>query len=96
MLSVLRAGLFLVGMLALIGAVMVARRRQWFLSLYFAMTLLTILTTPWQNQFWRYLASLAPLTLIFLFVALFGVRRWVSREHAESARVVGMTVIALR
>jgi hypothetical protein len=72
--------LFAAGLLALAGAALVATGRQWFLSLYFAVTLAMIVITPWQNQFWRYLAPVAPLTLIFLFLALAAVRQWLRRQ----------------
>jgi len=71
---------FMAGLLALIGAVLVATGQQWFLSLYFGINLAMIVLTPWQNQFWRYLAPVTPLTLIFLFVTLLAIRRWLRRR----------------
>ena len=58
---------------------MVATGSRWFLSLYFAVNLGIIVVTPWQNQFWRYLAPVAPLTLIFVFIALAAVGQWACR-----------------
>ena len=76
-------GFFVAGLLALIGAVLVATGRQWFLSLYFGINLAMIVVTPWQNQFWRYLAPVTPLTLIFLFVTLIAIRQWLRRPTIE-------------
>ena len=59
-----------VGLAALAGAVLMAMRGEWFLSLYFGLTLAVVVLTPWQSQFWRYLSPIAPLTLIFLIVTL--------------------------
>jgi hypothetical protein len=79
----LYSGLFAAGLLALVGAVLVATGRQWFFSLYFGITLATIVVTPWQNQFWRYLAPVAPLTLMFLFLAVLAIRHWLERRNVE-------------
>lgn len=68
--GILELFLVLVGLAALIGAVVVARGDEWFLSLYFGLTLAVVVLTPWQSQFWRYLGTVAPLTLIFLVVTL--------------------------
>src|SRR5438128_1650139 len=68
--------MFAAGLLALAGWILVATGRQWFLALYFAFTVAMIVITPFQNQFWRYLAPVTPLTLIFLFVALIAIRNW--------------------
>ena len=42
-----------------------------------------IVVTPWQNQFWRYLAPVTPLTLIFLFVTLLAIRGWLRRRQSK-------------
>ena len=91
----LKSGLFTAGLLALIGAILVARGQQWFLSLYFATTIASIVVTPWQNQFWRYLAPVAPLTLGFLFLALFAIRRWLRSQHFSGASAVGTLVTTI-
>jgi hypothetical protein len=75
--------LLAIGLLALGGAVLVAAGPRWFLSLYFGITLATILPTPWQNQFWRYLAPMAPVTLIFLFVSLLAIRHWLGHQNLK-------------
>lgn len=75
----LRACLIAVGVLCIMGAVLIARGRNWFLSLYFALTIALVLLTPWQSQFWRYLAALAPITLIFLTLALAAICCWLGR-----------------
>ena len=91
----LYSGLFAAGLLALAGAVSIASGPHWFLSLYYGITLGTIVLTPWQNQFWRYLAPMAPLTLVFLFLTLLAIRRWLNRRQTDWGRVVGrLSVIA--
>jgi len=89
---VLGSGLFAAGLLALAGGVFVAAGPQGFLSLYFGITLATIVLTPWQNQFWRYLAPVAPLTLVFLFLALLGIRNWLGRQQLRWAHTAGALV----
>src|SRR5205814_8307495 len=79
----------------LICAILLASRRHWFLSLYFAITLATIVVTPWQDQFWRYLAPVAPVTLIFLFLALFAIRRWLKSQHFKSAYTTGAMITTI-
>ena len=91
----LHSGLFVAGLLGLIGAILVASGREWFFSLYFGITLATIVVTPWQNQFWRYLAPVAPLTLIFLFLALFAIRRWLQSQRFTWAYTAGALVTAI-
>ena len=83
-------GLFATGLLALIGAVLMAIGPHWFLSLVFGINLGLIVMTPWQNQFWRYLAPIAPLTLIFLIVAICAIRLWLERRHLKYGRAVGV------
>ena len=83
-------GLFAAGLLALAGAVLVAIGPHWFLSLVFGINLGLIVMTPWQNQFWRYLAPIAPLTLIFLIVAIGAIRLWLERRHLKYGRAVGV------
>ena len=93
--AVFRFGLLLIGLLALAGTALVATRRQWFLSFYFAVNLAIIVITPWQNQFWRYLAPVAPLTLIFAFVALAAVAQWLRRRRVKwsyGASILATTV----
>jgi hypothetical protein len=68
--ALLTVGLVMIGLGALLGAVIVASRGNWFISLYSGLTLALVLFTPWQSQFWRYLSPVAPITLIFLIVTL--------------------------
>ena len=87
------ACLFFVGLLALVGGVVVATGRHWFLALYFTITLAMIVATPWQSQFPRYLAPVTPLTLLFLLVALIAIRDWSKRlRWGRIAGVLAMTV----
>lgn len=86
---------FCVGFLALIGATMVARSRNWFLALYFLITLAMIVMTPWQNQFWRYLAPMAPLTLMFFFLVLITVRQRLRKFQPKWEYLVGSVTLGV-
>ena len=88
----LYGGLFALGLLALIGAILVANSRRWFACLYFGVTLGLVVMTPWQEQFWRYLASMTPLTVIFLFVAISALRNKVACRGSSSANAAGVAV----
>jgi hypothetical protein len=93
--SAFSACLFSAGLVALAGAVLVATGRQWFLALYFAITVAMIVATPWQSQFRRYLVPVAPLTLLFLLFALLAIRNWLKRRDSGWAcvtSVLAMTV----
>jgi len=92
--------MFAVGLFALAGSILVATGRQWFLPLYFTFTVAMIVITPFQNQFWRYLAPVTPLTLTFFFIALLSVRDWPryfrwSRVGTELVVAVPVTGILL-
>ena len=63
-----------IGAATIAGVVMLALRRQWFVVLYLAATLLLICLTPWPRQFLRYLAPAAPF-LVIGFVALLAAAR---------------------
>ena len=84
--------LFAAGLLALAGGILVATGRHWFLSLYFVITIAITVITPWQNEFWRYLAPMTPLTLGFLFLALIAIRRRLARWHPKWGRSIGLLV----
>lgn len=84
---------FFVGLVALAGAVLVATGRQWFLAFYFALTIAMIVTTPWRSQFWRYLAPVTPLTILFLLLALLTIRDWLRRQVVRSARIAAAPVL---
>ena len=71
-----------VGLLAVVGAVLTATGREWFLSLYFVLTVGLVVLTPFQSNFWRYLAPIAPLSLIFIVTALLAIGRWLARQRA--------------
>ena len=91
----LKSGLFAAGLLALIGAILVARGRSGSCHSTLRSRLPAIVVTPWQNQFWRYLAPVAPLTLSFLFLALFAIRRWLRSQHFNGASAVGTLVTTI-
>jgi hypothetical protein len=84
----LRICLVAVGVLSIVGAVLIGRGRDWFLSLYFVIGIAVVVLTPWQSQFWRYLAPLAPITLIFLAVALIAISGWLGQARFGQSRAV--------
>jgi hypothetical protein len=88
----LRIGLLAVGLLAIIGAILVASVGQRFLPLYFALSIGMIALTPWPSQFWRYLAPLAPLTLVFLVCALTWLGARLADRSTSRGRIVGSVV----
>ena len=88
----LYVGLFAVGLLALIGAILIAKGRRWFVSLYFAVTLGLVVMTPWQDQFWRYLASMTPLSLIFVFVTISALRNRFDSPNSGWRKTAGVAV----
>jgi hypothetical protein len=72
--------LTLIGVGALVGAGLLLRRGQWLYPLYFGLSLAIISLTPWPSQFWRYLAPLTPLSLVFLILALEAAARQLARH----------------
>ena len=80
------------GLIAIIGAILVAMGRDWFLSLYTGVTLCLVVITPWQSQFCRYLAPVAPLMVVFLICALFAIGRWLDRQRSNSSLTAGKLV----
>ncbi len=70
--------LALLGGGALVGAVLMLRRGEWRLPLYFGASIAMVSLTPWPSQFWRYLAPLTPLSFLFLLVALDAGARWLA------------------
>ena len=87
--------LFAVGLGALAGAVLIARRGEWFLSLYFGLTLAIVVLTPWQSQFWRYLSPIAPLIIIFFIVALRTGRDAVGHRFTKPVAVPNVLIAVL-
>ncbi len=91
--------LALLGGGVLIGALLLWRRGEWRLPLYFCASLALISLTPWPSQFWRYLAPLTPLSYLFLLVALEGVARGLARRggpwRTAGAFVATMPLAAL-
>ena len=82
------------GLLAMAGAAFVATGRDWFLALYFGLTVGMVALT-WQSQFWRYLTPLAPLTLVFLVLALLAIRRWLASQGVMWGRTAGALVMTV-
>jgi hypothetical protein len=82
-LGALSGALTFVGLLAIIGAFFVACGPHWFSALAFGTTVALVVLTPWQNQFWRYFAPVAPLTLIFFLLTMIRIQRWLDRRNSR-------------
>jgi hypothetical protein len=82
----LKLALVIIGLLALAGAVLLAAAGRWFLPLYFGLTVALIALTPWPGQFWRYLAPLTPLTLLFAVHTLLSAASWLVHRWGEGVR----------
>lgn len=87
--------LIALGGVALVGALLLARPGERFLPFYFAISIAMIVFTPWQSQFWRYLAPLTPLTLIFFVYALQRAGYWLARREAALGSLAGSFVITV-
>ena len=92
--QVLSVCLFLAGLAALTGAGLVATSRRWFLTVFFALMIGLIVLTPWPEQFWRYLAPLTPLTLIFVLCALVAACRVMRRWSPQWGPAAGAVALA--
>ena len=64
------------------------------LALVFGVTIAVVVLTPWQNQFWRYLGPVAPLTLIFSLSAMLLVCQRIGRMGVSWNRI-GLGVMAI-
>lgn len=92
--SALGVCLVAAGLVAIVGAALVATGPQWFLCLYFAIMAGIITLTPWPNQFWRYFAPVTPLTLMFLMLALRKVGHWFGQRSAKLGQTVAAVITA--
>jgi hypothetical protein len=91
--AILYGGLTVAGLLVLVGAILLSNQQYWLWRCYFFLVLLLVVITPWESQFWRYLAPLTPLTLTFLFRALFAIRRAVCRSAVSRPALGWLTTI---
>jgi hypothetical protein len=69
------------GLLALLGAFFVVLEGEWLLAIVFGITIAVVILAPWQDQFWRYLGPVAPLTLIFLLWTMLRIRHRIERQN---------------
>ncbi len=79
----------LIGIGAVLGAGLLLKRGQWLYPLYFGLSLAIILLTPWASQFWRYLAPLTPLSLMFLVLLLDAAGQRLARRGGAWTRASG-------
>jgi hypothetical protein len=82
-----------IGGVMIIGALRFAARGEWLLALYFGATVGLICLTPWPGQFWRYLAALAPISLIFFVDTLCAAGRRLVRTKTWLGRTAGSLVV---
>jgi hypothetical protein len=87
--------LTMAGLLAIAGAFVVAIGPRWFLALAFGVTVGLVVLTPWQNQFWRYLAPVAPLTLIFLLLSMSRIRHWLETRNPGWRRIARASIATI-
>jgi hypothetical protein len=85
--------LTVIGCVMIIGALRFAARGEWLLALYFGATVGLICLTPWPGQFWRYLAALAPISLIFMVDTLLAAGRRLLRTNTALGRTAGSLVV---
>src|SRR5262249_16707551 len=71
------------GLVALLGAFFVVWEGEWLLAIVFGITIAVVVLTPWQDQFWRYLGPVAPLTIIFLLWTMLRIRQWIERLNGR-------------
>jgi hypothetical protein len=93
--GVLAGLLVLLGCFILVGAGLIAATGAWFLTLYFGLTVALISLTPWPGQFWRYLAPLAPISLLFLIHALRAGRDWLAAGQGRWRSIGGAALVSV-
>ncbi len=91
--GVLAGLLVLLGCVVLVGAGLIAATGARFLALYFGLTVALISLTPWPGQFWRYLAPLAPISLVFLVHALRAGSRWLANGQGRWRSILGPALV---
>jgi hypothetical protein len=87
--------LIFIGCLMAVGAVQFAVEGEWLLALYFGATIGIICLTPWPGQFWRYLAPLAPISLIFFVHALLTGGRRLAARATPFWRTAGSAIVTV-
>lgn len=93
--AVLSWALITIGCLMTVGAVRFAIGGEWLLALYFGATVGLICLTPWPGQFWRYLAPLAPISLIFFVHTLLAAGRRLLARDTPLGRAAGSAVVTV-
>jgi hypothetical protein len=78
-----------------LGAARFAARGDWLPPLYFAATVALICLTPWPGQFWRYLAPLAPVSLLFFVSALLDGGRRLLALGTRAGRTAGSLLVTV-
>lgn len=91
--DLLAGTLLVIGCVMAVGAVRFALAGEWLLPLYFGATIALISLTPWPGQFWRYLAPLAPISLLFLVHTLLGVGRSLLDGDTPIRRTAGSILV---
>jgi hypothetical protein len=84
----------LLGAAALAGALLLLRRGERLLALFYGVCLAMIVLTPWPSQFWRYLAPLTPLSWLFVIVTLGAAARALERRGRPTT-AAALTILPL-
>jgi hypothetical protein len=92
--AAISAILSIIGWMILAGAVMLLRRREWFIGYYLLFTLFLACCAPWQ-QISRYAVPLAPLLLVALLECLMSARSYLRRRGQWAHLLRGITYAAV-
>ena len=88
---VVRVILIVFGLLVFGGLGLQLRRREWVAPLLTIFSLLGICSTPWPQQFVRYLAPLLPFLALFLLQSVLAIQGRLSRFWGKNGRRTGAT-----
>jgi hypothetical protein len=83
------------GCIVLCGMVILAIRREWFIVLYLAGTVIAVCTTPWSQQHVRYMSPSLPVLFPAFFTAVVMVHRQRTTRGAAVWRAAGVAVVAV-
>ncbi len=79
----------------LVGAVVLVKRREWFVVLLTAGSIALVCTTPWPGQFGRYVTPMAPFLTIALVAGLMGVAAHLWAQPRLASRRLGWAVVGI-
>jgi hypothetical protein len=79
---------------AVAGLVLLARRQAWFLTVFSVGTVALVCTTPWPEQFARYLTPITPFLTIATVVAAIAVVAWAKKRQSRGPRRLALWSLA--